>query len=80
MIAAPFPEKDCDTVGEYNRTRGTNKAWTIVGMTWQGEAFCRDCVHDWPTYENDLVDGPKPVFGSDDYEDMVCGECRRHLA
>ena len=79
MVTAPYPQNDCETVGEYNRRHG-HKAWAIVGMTWQGEAFCRGCVRDWPTYENDLVDGPRPVFGSDEYDGMVCDGCGVHLA
>lgn len=78
MITAPFPQNDCESVGEYNR-KHLGKAWRIVAMTWQGEAYCADCVADWPTYENDLVDGPTPVFASDDYSGLVCGDCGSFL-
>lgn len=74
MIAAPYPERDCESVGEYN-ARHVGKAWSIVAMTWQGSAYCADCAGGWPTYEHDLWEGPAPVFASDDCEGMVCDEC-----
>ena len=78
MMNAPYPQNDCETVAEYNRKHG-HKAWAIMGLTWQGEAFCRSCVADWPTYENDLVESPAPVFMSDDYNTLVCDLCHKHL-
>jgi len=79
MISAPYPQNNCETVAEYNR-KHIGKAWTIMGMTWQGSAYCRDCVGDWPTYENDLVESPHPLFMSDDYNSHVCDSCLKHLA
>lgn len=78
MITAPYPQKDCETVGEYN-SRHWGKAWRIVGMTWQSEAYCCDCVRDWPTYEHDLIESPVPVFASDEYGDMTCDVCNNHF-
>lgn len=76
MISAPYPENICESVSEYNRVHG-GKAWAIVGMTWQGEAYCvRDsCAREWPTYENDLVESPYPIFGTDEYRELTCGNC-----
>jgi len=77
-ISAPYPQNDCETVAEYNR-KHVGKAWTIVGMTWQGSAYCRRCVAEWPTYEHDLVEGPTPVFASDEYDELVCDTCHEYL-
>ena len=71
---APFPQNDCESVREYN-SKHIGKAWAIVGMTWQGDVFCSDCVGDWPTYENDLIESPTPVFSSDEHDTFVCGSC-----
>lgn len=78
MIEAPYPERDCESVGQYNARHGW-KAWAIVGMTWQGSAYCADCAREWPTYEHDLVEGPVPVFASDDSDGMACDACHRAL-
>ena len=76
MMIAPYPQTDCESVSEYNN-KHHGKAWRIVGMTWQGDVYCTrpSCTGEWPTYENDLVEGPRPVFASDEYEEMTCGEC-----
>ena len=77
MIAAPYPQTDSETVAEYNR-RHVGKAWVIVAMTWQGDIYCRrdTCAGSWPTYEHDMIDGPKPVFASDEIaDDITCGAC-----
>jgi hypothetical protein len=78
MIYAPFPEKESESVREYN-SRHIGKAWAIVAMQWQGETYCADCAGDWPTYENDLIESPHPVFSSDEYDEMTCGYCTNHL-
>lgn len=77
-ISAPYPQKDCETVREYN-ARHIGKAWTIVGMTWQGSAYCRDCVAEWPTYEHDMIESPMPIFSSDDYDGLTCDTCHEYL-
>ena len=80
MISAPYPvncESKSESVADYNRVHG-GKAWAIVGMTWQGDVYCvRDsCAGTWPTYENDLpIDSPYPMFGTDDYRELTCGNC-----
>ena len=79
MISAPYPQHDCETIAEYNR-KHIGKAWSIVGMTWQGGAYCRDCVSGWPTYENDLIESPNPIFSSDEFEELVCDSCQNFLA
>ena len=78
--AAPFPQKDCESVRGYNR-RHYGKAWSIVGMTWQGAAYCvkSTCAGEWPTYENDLIESPAPIFSSDEYDGMVCDHCHEHI-
>jgi hypothetical protein len=77
MIAAPYPQTDSETVAEYNR-RHIGKAWSIVGMSWQGDIYCtrETCAGVWPTYEHDMIEGPRPVFASDEYDrDYPCGNC-----
>jgi hypothetical protein len=66
----------CETVAQYNMKHG-EKAWGIVGMTWEGKAYCvrASCARNWSTYEHDLTDSPKPIFGTDDYRDMSCDNC-----
>ena len=76
MISAPYPQTDCESVREYN-AKHVGKAWRIVAMTWQGDIYCtrETCAGTWPTYEGDLVESPYPVFSSDEYEEMACGNC-----
>lgn len=81
MITAPYPQTDCESVAQYN-ARHVGKAWAIVGMTWQGDVYCtrETCAGTWPTYEEDVIESPHPVFSSDEYDDMVCGNCGGDLA
>jgi hypothetical protein len=79
MMTAPFPQNECESVTEYNN-RHFGKAWAIMGMTWLGSAYCRTCAGHWPTYDEDIIESPVPVFASDKYEDMTCDECGNHLA
>jgi hypothetical protein len=74
MLIPPAAQHTCETVSEYN-SYAAGKAWAIVGMTYEGNAYCLDCVKDWPTYENDDIEGPMPVFSSDEYEHMTCDLC-----
>jgi len=76
--SAPYPQYPCESVNEYNRKHG-GKAWSIVGMAWEGSSYCLACVGEWPTYEHDMVDSPKPFFASDEYEDMTCDNCADYL-
>jgi hypothetical protein len=78
MIQYPQAQKPSQTVTEYNSI-SYGKAWAIIGMTWEGKAYCLDCVCNWPTYENDDISGPIPVFSSDDYENMSCDSCRNAI-
>lgn len=75
-VVAPFPESECESVSEYN-SRHIGKAWSIVAMTWNGSVYCTraTCAGDWPTYENDLVESPCPVFSSDERGDWCCDNC-----
>ena len=77
---APFPQKECPSVSEYNR-HNYGKAWAIVGMTWQGSAYCvaAECSGDWPTYEDDLIESPMPIFASDEHEGMTCDHCHERI-
>lgn len=65
------------TVGDYN-SKNWGKAWAIVAMTWEGCAYCADCAHYWPTYE-DIYDWaedcPSPVFASDELYGDPCDNC-----
>lgn len=78
METAPYPERECESVRAYNG-KHWGKAWRIVGMTWQGSAYCDDCAGEWPTYEHDLIEGPEPVFASDDTDGLSCDECHRAI-
>lgn len=55
------------------------KADEIVGYTYDGEAYCVECVNlDWYTISGDA---PSPLFNSDeipsDWECIVCEESLR---
>lgn len=65
---------ESETVGQYN-ARHWGKAWRIVAMTWEGSAYCADCAHEWPTYEDTLEESPIPVFASDERFGDPCDEC-----
>lgn len=42
------------------------KAWTIIGYTWNGAAYCPDCAPD-PEAVNQHGDTPAPIFASDEH-------------
>jgi hypothetical protein len=74
MLTPPKPQHLSPTVSEYN-SHAYGKAYAIVAMTYNGNAYCLNCVRDWPTYENDDIESPIPVFSSDEYGDMTCDSC-----
>lgn len=47
------------------------QAWTVVGYTYKGEAWCAGCQDNLPDYH--------PVFASDDMGDIVCHTCGQGL-
>lgn len=67
-------------------TRYLRKATDVVGYTYDGGAYCPECVaYTDPTVTGESqtdtrVDKPHPIFGSDeDYEGWVCEVCRTEI-
>jgi hypothetical protein len=54
------------------------KAWTVLGHTFHGSAYCLDHT---PTvrYAQGLRDMPQPIFASDEYYDMTCDICHEEI-
>lgn len=50
------------------------KAWDVVGHTFDGDAYCRECSELLPTC-NGAGDAPAPVFASDDVHGLTCRIC-----
>jgi len=62
-------------IEEYNSTC-YGKAWEIVGVTFEGAAYCVECSgkvarRDYVTFMREHV----PVFASDEFADMSCDSC-----
>ena len=60
-------------MGSYSLYR---KAWEVVGVTFNGSAYCPAHAPQFYTYHQDA---PAPVFVSDDYAGMTCDECGEAL-
>jgi len=50
------------------------KAWDVVGHTFDGDSYCRDCSELLPA-ANVAGDAPAPVFASDDARGLACRIC-----
>jgi hypothetical protein len=53
----------------------TIKAWTVIGRTFEGEAYCPLCVHNW----NEIEILSRPIFASDDAAGLTCGQCGKAI-
>jgi hypothetical protein len=56
------------------------KAWEIVCFTYDADIHCVDCTHlRFGPVTDDLQDSEgnpvHPMFASDEYEELVCGNC-----
>lgn len=64
-------------------TNYTRKAWEIVGYTYEGGAYCPECVaYTDPQITGDKgerIDEPAPVFVSDDYKGRMCEVCHSEI-
>lgn len=54
------------------------KAWTVLGYTFNGSAYCREHM---PTvrYAQTKRDIPQPIFASDEYYGMTCDICHEEI-
>jgi hypothetical protein len=50
------------------------KAWDVVGHTFDGDAYCRDCSELLPA-ATAAGDAPAPVFASDNVHGLACRIC-----
>ena len=56
------------------------KSWDVVGYTYNGELYCKNCIDEWRNVRALSVilaeDGPLiPVFADQVTESDVCAEC-----